>query len=374
MTEKLEEFLLSEKFDFYCNNLIKFLSDKKIILYNTKNLELLSLVIDFSKLNILGISDINFSYPDFGKKYKKFTIIPIDEIKVSGADCVLILDYDRFLPLIELRDILLEQTIQVISIFADVSKPILNYLETHVAHNCNLNCKSCAVYSPISFEQSVDIRCFENDLKELSKKVHIECLRLMGGEPLLHNEIVKFLLIAREIFPLSDIHIVTNGILLPKMKDEFWEVCRKNKIKIDLSVYPSTEEKQSYYVDLVSKNNVEIGFISPGFYFFNTSLSFKAIEDAHKSYDSCWQKLCTNLRDGHLSICATACYVDYLNKYFNVELPEDKGIDIYKNTGEEIVNYLKKPVELCSHCNLKRRDNFPQPWEYSKKEMSEWLP
>jgi molybdenum cofactor biosynthesis enzyme MoaA len=55
----------------------------------------------------------------------------------------------------------------------------------------------------------------------LSKKVGISYLRLLGGEPLLHPDITKFIKYAKRYFPETLIGIGTNGILLPKMKNKF---------------------------------------------------------------------------------------------------------------------------------------------------------
>lgn len=79
----------------------------------------------------------------------------------------------------------------------------------------------------------------------------------MGGEPLLHPQIVKIFDITRRILPQTFICLHTNGILLTKMPDEFWEACRKNKIAFKITKYP-VMKNFSEVVDLCLRNEIRI--------------------------------------------------------------------------------------------------------------------
>jgi hypothetical protein len=120
-------------------------------------------------------------------------------------------------------------------------KPILKMLrfEVHLCDHCNLNCKGCGHFSPIAKKHFVDINVLERDFKRLSELADRKCetIDLMGGEPLLHPKIIEIFDIARKYFD-TPIHLVTNGILLAKQPDEFWQGCRENHIIILVSVYP----------------------------------------------------------------------------------------------------------------------------------------
>ena len=59
----------------------------------------------------------------------------------------------------------------------------------------------------------------------------------MGGEPLLHPEIMKFFDISRRYFD-GQVNLVTNGILLTSQSDSFWESLRDINIRIMISRYP----------------------------------------------------------------------------------------------------------------------------------------
>ena len=59
----------------------------------------------------------------------------------------------------------------------------------------------------------------------------------MGGEPLLHPNFDQFLIIARKLFPYSNIQIVTNGLLINQYKDKLKKVCNENNILLCISNY-----------------------------------------------------------------------------------------------------------------------------------------
>jgi molybdenum cofactor biosynthesis enzyme MoaA len=110
----------------------------------------------------------------------------------------------------------------------------------HLADHCNLNCVFCSHYSPLSEPKFVDIVQYENDFKRLAElgADKLGMLRLMGGEPLLNKEINRLTVIARKYFPKSKIQIVTNGTLLLKQDESFWETCGEYNIEIFISYYP----------------------------------------------------------------------------------------------------------------------------------------
>ena len=92
---------------------------------------------------------------------------------------------------------------------------ILNFVYALCEH-CNLNCAMCDHFAPIAQDEYANFEEFKSDFQTLSKLVNGKCRRigLMGGEPLLCPEIEKYLEIARQCFPNTQISIVTNGLLL----------------------------------------------------------------------------------------------------------------------------------------------------------------
>lgn len=238
-------------------------------------------------------------------------------------------------------------------------KPTLPYIETHLCDHCNLNCKGCGHHcNSVKEEIFTDIIQYTKDINELAKKIYIRQIRLMGGEPLLHPEVNKFMIETRKAFPKSDIRLVTNGILLPSMKEDFWQTCRANKIKIDLSKYPIVGNKFSEYLDLLDDNDVELGMIHLSKKFYSKR-NPKGDSDYIQAFNACKSKRCVNLWHSKLWTCS-AVYRYYYNVRFNTNFDLPIGIDIYAVSGKEIVETLNKPDPACRWCLIKA---VAYPWE-----------
>lgn len=265
------------------------------------------------------------------------------------------------------------------------AKPKMDYLEIQIVDHCNLNCKGCTHYCGITEPKFYNVEDFERDLRELSSKLDIGVIRLMGGEPLLHKDVNKFLVIARQFYPNSDIRIVTNGILLSKMEEEFWNTLRDTKIKIDMSIYPMGGTAPLKALDAIGKHVFKYYVHESGWTSIETALGYTpvaskfimkmdknaGIENAQSSFDKC-HKTCKNFRDGKIFHCPEACYLDNYNKYFKTDLVAEKGISIYEHTAEEILEYLSKPIETCKYCVFDDRIKLID-WQISKKEADEWF-
>ena len=251
--------------------------------------------------------------------------------------------------------------------------------DVHLVDHCNLNCKGCLHFSPISDEKYLDIQTFENDLKKLSELTSgkISDICLLGGEPLLHPDIELFLPIARRYFTEGRINILTNGLLLPKMPETFFENCKKNKIEISISYYPVKIDIEKIKL-LTNKYNIPLEIRDE--YRNNTStwlqqpLDITGKQNSNKSHTTCAMgNFCIQLVDGKIYQCETVAYIHYFNKWFdkNLTVEDNDCINIYNvDNIEEIFDFLCKPMPFCRYC--KTKDIEYVPWDNSKKEIDEW--
>lgn len=252
-------------------------------------------------------------------------------------------------------------------------KSILEYLECDIVDHCNLNCAGCFHFCPLlSSSRFYDPENFKKDLKLIRSKVsNIKKFRILGGEPLLHKDINKIMQYSREILPNTDIRIVTNSILLPKMEKNFFETCRKYNIIIDISKYPIVKEDFSNAVDKLGAEDVRLGEIHICTKFVKGIFT----KDAHnmvKTFNRCKAKSCLQLKDGKLYRCPMATFGRRYNEYFNENIPMDEGLDLYSATTESIIKFINTPFETCKYCIIE--DDFTySDWSVSKREQSEWL-
>jgi MoaA/NifB/PqqE/SkfB family radical SAM enzyme len=251
-------------------------------------------------------------------------------------------------------------------------------IEVHIVDHCNLNCISCNHFSPIAEKFFLDITDFEHDcsrISELTKKV--EYFNLLGGEPLLHPQIIDFCKVARKYFENGTINIITNGILLPKQPEEFWHTCRTNNIRIIITRYPVAIDIQK-----IEKKALESKVILeywPADNILKTMLKvpfdISGRQNSKNNYKICGlANACIQLRHGKIYTCSVIAYIDYFNRYFNKNLKatEKDYIDIYKVKNiDEIYSFLCKPMPFCRYCNIKKIV-YGIGWSVSKKQITEW--
>jgi MoaA/NifB/PqqE/SkfB family radical SAM enzyme len=248
--------------------------------------------------------------------------------------------------------------------------------ETHLADHCNLNCKGCDHFSPLANKKLHDLDIFEKDCRRISEltKGRIEMLGLLGGEPLLHPDINKFMDVARKYFKSCKILITTNGTLLLKQDEIFWRNCRKNKVSITVSGYP-VQLDVSAIKQKASEYNVKM--YTPGIAktMYKFPFDIEGKQNAEESFKKCFHSnTCIFLEDGKLYTCPMIPTIKHFNQYFNkkLEVSEKDYIDIYKAQNiKEILDFLCHPVPFCRYCRVNDVQNG-LAWGVSKKEISEW--
>ncbi|MBD5503046.1 MAG: radical SAM protein [Lachnospiraceae bacterium] len=252
--------------------------------------------------------------------------------------------------------------------------------EVTLAEHCNLNCKYCSHFSPIAEPEFLDLAQHEKDMERLSYLLggKSDKIYLIGGEPLLYKEIIECMKIVRTNFLKSRIIILSNGLLINSMKEDFWQACRDNEIEINITRYPvkvdyekimQKIEKEGITSDYGRESNVSC-------LFDKLRLDLTGAQDPYESFTHCNQaNQCHLVKDGKIYTCSYIKCAEHFNKYFhqNLEITEEDYVDLYSvKNGEEMLKQLAKPAAFCRYCDVKGRDHG-LPFEISKKEISEWV-
>lgn len=252
--------------------------------------------------------------------------------------------------------------------------------EVGISEHCNLNCKGCSHFSPISPKYNMPFELYCNDLQQLSKVFHGKAKRIhiMGGEPLLHPQLNDILTQTRNCFPKAKIRLVTNGKLYHTLTAGFWEVCRKNHIIISPTKYPYDIDYDDFK-RIAKSNHVRYQYMN-GLkrikklkkYPFDLTGS----QSAQESFRLCTQaNQCITLKNGRLYPCSTAAYADIFNQYYNENLivSEMDCVNIYETqNAQEILKKLARPIPFCRYCGITKIQKGLK-WEESKKEKAEWV-
>jgi MoaA/NifB/PqqE/SkfB family radical SAM enzyme len=252
----------------------------------------------------------------------------------------------------------------------------------HLVDHCNLNCKCCFACACIADEKYIAVDVFEKDCKRMYELAgnKVDLMILSGGEPLLHPEILKIFDIAGKYFGKSVIMLITNGILLEKQKDDFWENCRRNNVKVSVTRYPiniplakikQTAKKHKVVLEYFVGTEIDIRKAMS-----KVPFNLAGGENPQKSFELCKKaNTCIVLEEGKLYTCSTIPAVKHFNKRFgvNLEVCDKDYVNIYRiNSITEIFEFLNKPMPFCRYCNVKGTVNHIE-WSVSKKEITEWI-
>jgi len=247
-------------------------------------------------------------------------------------------------------------------------------LQVYIIGKCNLNCVSCTAFAPIADGYMLDVASFESDCKRLSELggEKIKEITLLGGEPLLHPKLGDLMSIARSYFPAAMLRIVTNGILLLRQEEEFWDFCKRNNAYIGVTHYPISLDIKAIK-DVMDKHGVALRWNHDVQPWNKMTFDLTGSGDPRKNYKKCFISLqCPELYDGKIATCQTIFKTRYFNGYFqkNLDVSDADTIDIYKaKTMDEILEFISKPVPFCRYCNVK----WPSiKWGISQKDISEW--
>lgn len=236
----------------------------------------------------------------------------------------------------------------------------IDYLEFWATKHCNLNCKGCSSCSPISEEWYLDPEVLKKDLNRLkSLKIFVHNINILGGEPLLHPHIVDLFSVVKEIFSDCNLGLLTNGLILRKMKTEFWDACVKNKVKLKITCFPIfSEEDIEQMKQMLNQYGIEYQLTQK--IKFNKILIENNPSDLVEIVQACGCNNAYNLYDGYVSRCTVPMITELLNNKFDTHLNTAGKLDIYHATAEEIITFLSAPNESCINCTA-----FPQKviWE-----------
>jgi hypothetical protein len=92
-------------------------------------------------------------------------------------------------------------------------------LELHLADGCNLHCRGCNHFSDFLKGGLLSLEDARAQLEPWSKRIALNQLTLLGGEPALNPQLVSIIRLARQLFPTTPISVVTNGFLLNRHAD-----------------------------------------------------------------------------------------------------------------------------------------------------------
>lgn len=219
-------------------------------------------------------------------------------------------------------------------------------LEAHVVDHCNLTCDECCSLSPLLPKWIESPAQLARDLEWAAAALSPRVFKLVGGEPLLHPEIVELARLGRQIAPR--VSVTTNGLLLMRMPDRFWDAVDA----LTISVYPRPKLPEAAIAERAARAGVEINWKRQD-QFVQMTRATRSEDDAETRtiYSKCWiRERCHLVRDGMFYTCTRPPHFATLQER---DLSAD-GVRLHEGPSlrDEILTYLQReqPLEACAFC------------------------
>lgn len=252
-------------------------------------------------------------------------------------------------------------------------EPLIESLETNIVDNCNLNCRGCSHFSNLfKHGEKVPFDIFCRDLKQIAEHVWIYQFNLLGGEALLDANIIDYINYAREILPDSEIYLISNGLLIPRQKQEFFECCRENNILISVSAYKPTLQLEEKIRDVLEHNGIVYTFRYSKEE-FGKNIDLTGTVDPYEAVKNCRENGCHFFRYGKIFKCPFEALGNKLFEFYHLGIKFDGGYDIYdESLNWDIVadSLIHKPVHACRYCGKEERIE----WRVANKPvLDDWI-
>ncbi|MBQ9003524.1 MAG: 4Fe-4S cluster-binding domain-containing protein [Eggerthellaceae bacterium] len=258
-------------------------------------------------------------------------------------------------------------------------------LDVQVCDHCNLRCAGCLHFAPLAGERFLDLEEYERDLEQLAAVDRVagyfDAIVLMGGEPLLHPRIVDVMRSTRHFLPGEYVSLCTNGLLLRRMDDAFWDTLTECAIELAISPYPIHMD----YVELAeyARSKGAKTFFTGDITgagagketFMRLALDPHGERDPARSFTSCPFGGCyLQLARGSIWLCQVAAHHGSLARRFRFHMHDspDDALPLGSIVStDDIEAFRRRPHPMCRHCNNEALT--VAPWEQSKLEAGEWL-
>jgi len=257
----------------------------------------------------------------------------------------------------------------------NVTRPLR--LEFVVTDYCNLNCVGCTHYSPLAAKEFEPLEQLERNMSHLSEvcRGQIRQLYLIGGETLLYPWLKDAMRMLRRYFPDGELSIFTNGLMLPRMDEEFWQLCRELDFVIALTRYPVKFDYDA--VERLCRDNRVRHTVfddrSMADSFFRFALDPAKKQNGRLSHFKCYNRGCLSVVGDRLYPCSISGCVSHLNKAHGTKFEHCDGdwLNVADITDVSQIKRLRdRKVPFCDYCVYPITSVKYAP---SKREASEWV-
>jgi organic radical activating enzyme len=267
-------------------------------------------------------------------------------------------------------------------------KPRLKYSEIYITNVCNYSCTHCQSLNNFAFKGHQYWKDYEHEYRNLSNRIDIDQIQIIGGEPTLNPEFEKWVDGISRLWPNAKLQIATNGTRLDKLTTEIYQVLLKHKGTLwitchDIQLYDSFLDFAKIFLNnivsdsadptvklktrtLIDENGVEVildwtqAFVPSVIdVLADRSLAMKYNNDPVQAHEICGFKTCHQINKGKLYKCPLVSVLpDFLDQ-FDVNMSADDKLLAYSyepltsdGNVSEFVNSINNPIPQCKLCPI----------------------
>lgn len=229
-------------------------------------------------------------------------------------------------------------------------------LETHLTDHCNLRCAQCCTLSPHLPARAAPLEELRADLARAAAVLRPNVFKLTGGEPLLHPDILRSIAIVRASGISDQVSVTTNGFLLPRMPDAFFDGIDR----LTVSRYASAPLPERALAGIAARCEAHGVVLTvkriDRFARMTPEAPFLSAQEARAVHASCWLKLrCHMLYGGRFYACTRPPHLEpYLRGLgLATDLASRDGVPLdAPDLLARLLAYLEaeEPLASCRYC------------------------
>lgn len=204
----------------------------------------------------------------------------------------------------------------------------------------------------------------ERDLCLAKRSLSVHRFALSGGEPLLNPQIESLMEIAKHSGIAKEVMVLTNGSLLDKQPDSFWE-------KLDvlrISRYPGqiTDEQLERWESCARSHGAEFMVISIDRFYKTLTRENRSNSATEDTFRRCiYFHKCSAIFDGYYFPCPQAFFIPRMLKVD----PYIDALSLEKMTAESLAKFMsrKTPLFSCKRCSYETET----PWKQTTRDQ--WI-
>jgi hypothetical protein len=213
-------------------------------------------------------------------------------------------------------------------------------LEAHLVDHCNLRCAECCSLSPHLADRITSPDALFRDLVAAARVLRPAVMKLTGGEPLLHPDILACADAARASGVSDVLSLTTNGFHAPRVPEALWA----RLDRLTLSLYPSAPLPASTLA-LIRARCAEHGVAlteKPAVQFQRmTPVVPSSVDQSRAVHAGCWLKVrCHLVHGGRFYTCTRPPHLAQLGH----DVPDGDGVALHDDPDTLL------PLGSCRHC------------------------